>query len=449
MVLKLDPPSSLPTCAWRSTAICVRPPAKRSVLRTSSANSSRSPGPHGEQAMDRAQGPELGRLAEAHPGHVSGDDGAGGLVEVPAVLGRARTRRGQQGVEQHVDVAHREALVLADERERVVGGADHLRHQAPPEILPVLPDHAEGVDEHGPPAHLAAAARGDAIELAARIDGDGGAVEAAALGREQVEGDEGALPGAGRGDGDGRALEGPADQGRVPPLAPLAEQDAPALGQLAHGAPVQKRGPAVEVGLRAPAALAAGGLLDHLDCRPAPEQGQHRDGCDREHQHDQPELFQPQQPVQGGVGPLDLPDGAHDAGPERRGGDREARAVEPEADPASGALASGRVVGRERRRGRERESGGGDVVRPVAGGEPDRPASACGEQEGADGQFEGSHLVHLPKFENGACMRRPRHGRVRRRGRRFGPGRLQHRLRCETVEKAREQRVRFVECRPH
>ena len=179
-------------------------------------------------------------------------------------------------------------------------------------------------------------------------------------------------------------LQGPADQGRVPALTPLAEQDAPALGQLAHGAPVQQRGPAVQVGLRAPAALAAAGLPDQMESRPAPEQAQHRDGRDREHQHHQPGPFQSKHPVQGGVGPLDLPDGAHDTGPERRDGNREARAVEAEADPAPGALASGCVVGRERRRSRERESGGGDVVRPVAGGEPDRPASACGEQEGAD-----------------------------------------------------------------
>ena len=319
--------------------------------------------PHGEHAMDHAQGLELGRLAEAHPGDVSGDDGAGGLVEVPAVLGRARTGRRHQGVEQHVDVAHREALVLADERERVVGDAGHIRQVARVEILPVLPHHAEGIDQHGPPAHVAAAARGDAPELAARVDGDGGAVEAAALGREQVERDEGALSCARRGDGDGRALEGPADQGRVLPFTPLAEQDAPAPGQLAHGAPVQQRGPAVEVGLRAPAALAAAGLPEQMESRPAPEQCQHRDGRYREHQHDQPGPFQPKQPVQGGVGPLDLPEGAYDAGPERRDGNREARAVEPEADPASGALASARVVGCERRRSRERETGDGQVVR--------------------------------------------------------------------------------------
>ena len=180
--------------------------------------------PHGEHAMDHAQRLELGRLAEAHPGHVSGDDGAGGLVEVPAVLWRARTGRRHQGVEQHVDVAHGEAFVLADERERVAGDARHVRQPARVEILPVLPHHAEGVDQHGPPAHVAAAARGDAPELAARIDGDGGAVEAAALGREQVERDQRALSGAGRCDGDGRALQGPADQGRVLPFTPLAER---------------------------------------------------------------------------------------------------------------------------------------------------------------------------------------------------------------------------------
>ena len=102
---------------------------------------------------------------------------------------------------------------------------------------------------------------------------------------------------------------GQAIRGAFLPLAPLAEQDAPALRQLAHGAPVQQRGPAVEVGLRAPAALAAAGLPEQMESRPAPEQGQRRDGRDREHQHDQPEPFQPEQPVQGGVGPLDLPDG--------------------------------------------------------------------------------------------------------------------------------------------
>ena len=374
--------------------------------------------------------------------------GAGGLVEVPTVLGRARTGRGQQGVEQHVDVAHRETLVLADERERVVGDAGHVRQVAPAEVLPVLPHHAEGIDQHGPPAHVAAAARGDAIQLAARVDGDGGAVEAAALGREQVEGDEGALSGAGRGDGDGRALEGPADQGRVPSLAPLAEQDAPALCQLAHGAPVQQRGPAVEVGLRAPAALTAADLLHHVESRPAPEQGQHRDGRYREHQHDQPGPLEPQKPVQGSVGPLDLPQGAYDAAPERSHRNRETRAVEPEADPASGARPVGREVGHERRRDRERETGGGQVAGPVAGREPDRPSSACGEQEGANRQFDGSHLIHLPLLENGACMGRPEHN-----GRGGGApppdlGRLRRRLRCETVEKARKQRVRFTEYRP-
>ena len=291
--------------------------------------------------MDHAQGLELARLAEAHPGDVSGDDGAGGLVEVPAVLGPARTRRRQQGVEEDVDVAHREALVLADEGERVVSEERHVRQVAPPEILPVLLHHAEGIDQHGAPAHLTAPPRGDAPELAARVDGDGGALEAAALGREQVERDERALSGAGRGDGDGRALEGPGDQPVVPACPRLSEQDAPSLRQPAHGAPVKQRGPAVQVGPGAPAPLTAAGMPDHVDRRPAPEQGQHHDGGYREHRQHQPGPVERKEPVQGTIRPAELLHGAHDAGPERRHRDRQARAVNAEADPVSGALAVG------------------------------------------------------------------------------------------------------------
>ena len=287
-------------------------------------------------------------------------------------------------------------------RERVVSEERHVRQVAPPEILPVLLHHAEGIDQHGAPAHLAAPPRGNAPELAARVDGDGGALEAAALGREQVERDERALAGAGRGDGDGRALEGPGDQPVVPARPRLSEQDPPSLRQPAHGAAVKQRGPAVQVGPGAPAPLAAAGILDHVDRRPAPEQGQHHDGGYREHRQDQPGPIERKEPVQGLIRPAELLHGTHDAGPERRHRDGQARAVNAEADPVSGALAVGHEEGHQRRRGRERETGGGDVVRPVAGGEPDRPASACGEQEGADGQFDGSHVVYLPSFENGA-----------------------------------------------
>ena len=86
--------------------------------------------PHGQHAVQGLQRAPLGRLPGAHPGHVAGDDGAGRFVEVPAVLVAILPRRGEQRVEQDVDVAHREALVLADERERVVSRACHRRQVA-------------------------------------------------------------------------------------------------------------------------------------------------------------------------------------------------------------------------------------------------------------------------------------------------------------------------------
>ena len=152
---------------------------------------------HLVQRLERAL---LRRLLEAHPRHVAGDDGAGGFVEMPAVFVSAGTGRCEQRVEQHVDVAHGEALVLADERQRVVGRGPHVRQMARREPFPVALRHAEGVEEQ----HAAA-------ELAARVYGDRGPVETTISGREQIEGDDGALARARRGHGDGGAFERPAD----------------------------------------------------------------------------------------------------------------------------------------------------------------------------------------------------------------------------------------------
>ena len=254
-----------------------------------------------EKAIDRLQRAPLRRLPEPHPGHIARDDGAGRLVEVPAVLVGAGTGRGEQGVEQDVDVADGVALVLADERQRVEGGAGDIRQVAVLVVLPVLGHHAEGIEEEHAAAHLPATPRGDAPELAARIDDHRGSVEPALVRREEVERDGGALSGAGRRDGDGRALEGPADERRVPPRAPLAEQDPPSSRQAAHGGPVQERGPAVEVGRGASAPIAAAEVLDAVDRRLAPEHGRHHDGDRRDDEHDQPESLERLEPLERGA----------------------------------------------------------------------------------------------------------------------------------------------------
>ena len=252
---------------------------------------------------------------------------------MPAVFVGAGTGRGEQSVEQHVDVAHREPLVLADERERVEAGAGDVRQVALRKVLLVLRRHPEGIEQKHAPAELSPAPGGDAPELTARVDDDGGAVEPAVFGREQVEGDGGALAGTRRRHGDGGALEGPADQPRVGSPAPLAEQDAPALREPAHEAAVQQHRPAVEVGVGAPAAIAAAEMLDAVERRLEPEHRQQHRGGRRHDQHHQTESVEGLEPRHGGAergGVLQGPDGA---GPERGQRHREPRPVEPEAEP--------------------------------------------------------------------------------------------------------------------
>ena len=52
--------------------------------------------------------------------------------------------------------------------------------------LLVLGHHPEGIDQQSPAAQLAPAPGGDAPELAARVDGDRGALEPPVAGRQQV-----------------------------------------------------------------------------------------------------------------------------------------------------------------------------------------------------------------------------------------------------------------------
>ena len=164
------------------------------------------------------------------------------------VLVRTRARRRQQGIEQHVDIAHRLALVLTDKVEGVVGRACHIRKVGLGKLLPVSFDHAEGIEQQHAAAQLPAPPRGDAPKLAARVNGDGRSLEPPVVGRQQVKRDGGALADAGRRHGDGRTFQGPADQLGVAAGAPLAEQDALAFGETAHEALAEQARAAVEIG---------------------------------------------------------------------------------------------------------------------------------------------------------------------------------------------------------
>ena len=120
------------------------------------------------------------RNGTTRPGS-NGGDGAGGFVEVPAVLVRVRrARRGEQGV------ADREALVLPYELQRVVGCARDVRQMAFRERF-LVAGH-EGVEQQDVAPHLAAAPGGDAPKLAARVYGDGRSLETPVVRREKVEG---------------------------------------------------------------------------------------------------------------------------------------------------------------------------------------------------------------------------------------------------------------------
>ena len=259
-----------------------------------------------------------------------------------AALVRIRARRGEQGVEQDVDVAHREPVIVADEVERVVGCAFDVRQVALRKPFLVPGRDAEGIDQDGASAELAPPAGGDAPEFAARVDGDGRSVEAAIVGRQQVQRNESALARARRGDGDRGPLQGPADQRRIRAPAPLAEQDAPAPGETAQEAAPQQIRPAVQVGPGTPAPLAAGEMSEPGECRLEPEQGHQNDGGRRHRQHDQSEPVEPVQPINDGaerVGVLQRP---HDPVPERGGADTETRAIETEAEPECRAVAARR-----------------------------------------------------------------------------------------------------------
>ena len=66
---------------------------------------------------------------------------------MPAVLVRVRARRGEQGVEQHVDIADGEAFVPPYELQRVVGGTRNVRQMAFRELFLVAGHHTERVEQ--------------------------------------------------------------------------------------------------------------------------------------------------------------------------------------------------------------------------------------------------------------------------------------------------------------
>ena len=102
--------------------------------------------------------------------------------------------------------------MFTDEVERVVGSALHIGQVDVREPFRVAFRHAEGIEQQHAAAHPAPPPGGDAPQLAPRIDDYGRAPKTPVAGREQVEGDDGALAGAGRGDADGGALQRPADE---------------------------------------------------------------------------------------------------------------------------------------------------------------------------------------------------------------------------------------------
>ena len=98
-----------------------------------------------------------------------------------------RTRRREQSVQEDIDVAHGEAVIVSNEVERVVEHAFDIRQVGFfLELLLVLGHHPEGIDQQCPAAQFAPAPCGDAPELAARVYGDRGALEPPVIGRQQV-----------------------------------------------------------------------------------------------------------------------------------------------------------------------------------------------------------------------------------------------------------------------
>ena len=261
------------------------------------------------------------------------------------------------------------------------------------ELLPVPLHHAEGIHEQdGPASHLAPPPGGDAPELAARVDDDGRAVEPPVFGREQVQRDGGALAGAGRGDGDGGALEGPADER-------LALRPAP------HWPSRMPLRLASRRRKRRPSRLACPWRSDSARRRRSPllrcltpasatssqSMVSSATAGDGNHQQHQPQLRRaPSEPGHDGAQRgrvLQRPD---DAGPERGGGDRERRRRRARSG-TRGRRPCGRSPCRRANDAptAEPETGGGRVLRrPVAGGEPRRPAAAGRQHEGADARLE-------------------------------------------------------------
>ena len=212
---------------------------------------------------------------------------------------------------------------------------------------------------------------------------------------------------SGRGDGDGGAFEGPANQRRLAPRAPLAEQDTVALRQAAQEAAPEQARPAVQIGLGAPPPVAAPEMPEAGERHLAPEHGEQRDGRARHDDRHQPHPVESFQPGQDGAERTGILQGPHDAGPEGASGDRERPAVEPEAEPEGRVLAVGRHVGEERRPEAEAESDGGRVLRPVSGDQPRRPGAGGGEKNEAQAQLDRSHRMSTSLLFTGCIAAAP------------------------------------------
>ena len=183
------------------------------------------------------------------------------------------------------------------------------------------------------------------------------------------------LPVRGGGHGDGRALERPADQRRIPARAPLSQQDAVPLRQPPQEAAPEQRRVSVEVGLRtAPAAVPsqmpqAG--RGHLE----PEHGEQHDGG------------YPAPPAAPGS---PRPAGRATPSPPRttaRGSSGRTTPIQKDASASArpppyrpkrsqraASLAVRGHVGQERRPHGQAETGGGPCLRPVSVDKPPRPA---------------------------------------------------------------------------
>ena len=211
------------------------------------------------------------------------------------------------------------------------------------------------------------------------------------------------LPASRRGDGDGGAFEGPADEPCVATGAPLAEQDTAAFGQSSQEAAPEKPRMAVEVGLGALPPVSALQMPEAGERHLQPEHAEQGDGRSRHDEHDQPQTVQRPEPGHDGAERGRALKRPHGAGPERGGGHRERPAVEPEAQPQRGVLAVGHHVGRERRRHGKAETGGGDIHGPISGDRPRRPGAAGREQEGAEPRSHDSHGQFLPSVHGMHC----------------------------------------------